>query len=363
MLQYMLIFDIIKKENKMNIDEKIALFVEKNVPKYELEEYYIKLYKEMNNINKDISILCSYLHGILNFYVDSYNNRIGSHFCAGDSRDYLKVIRLLKEFNYLIKNSKYKLTLDENYNDVLTYAENSLTPKYGSEIPHNAPYLYRKDYDPIFTLELINIHPNAKYLIFGTNVKPEIIISNILDADIQIVKNADKCLIYDIPLNNTLTKDDLLKWWGTKKYNINLYDRLCEPLSDIEKKFFTYYWENAKNSSPALIPQVYLHYDPKTIKELVHIQNGEKRLTFQRMDFLMLVNGNRIIIEIDGVQHYATDDKPDKKKYANQVKYDRDMKFLNYDIYRIGGYELTDDNFDKTVLEFFTSIKNKYFNK
>ncbi|MGP4083451.1 hypothetical protein [Streptomyces sp. KR55] len=51
---------------------------------------------------------------------------------------------------------------------------------------------------------------------------------------------------------------------------------------------------------PALIPQIYLRYDPYSLTEL----NGVSRLTRQRMDFLLLMNQRaRAVIEVDGIQH------------------------------------------------------------
>lgn len=70
---------------------------------------------------------------------------------------------------------------------------------------------------------------------------------------------------------------------------------------------------------PALIPQVYLHYDPYT-----HAQRRTPGpLPRQRMDFLMLLRGRRrLVIECDGVQHYADDEVlPNKRRYANPGRY------------------------------------------
>ena len=81
------------------------------------------------------------------------------------------------------------------------------------------------------------------------------------------------------------------------------------------------------------------------------------------MDFLILYNNHRIIIEIDGVEHYSENSIPSPQKYAEQVCYDRKMKFLGYDIFRIGGFELTIENFEKTTISLFKSLKERFFNK
>ena len=75
----------------------------------------------------------------------------------------------------------------------------------------------------------------------------------------------------------------------------------------------------------------------------------------QRMDFLMLYNGKRIIIELDGYSHFTTNNQLDIKKYAKQVEYDRTMKFLGYEVFRICNAEL-DMNFEDTLKTFFGNL-------
>ena len=70
------------------------------------------------------------------------------------------------------------------------------------------------------------------------------------------------------------------------------------------------------------------------------------------MDFLILYKGKRIIIEIDGKEHFKN-----TEEYSKQCKYDRDMKFLGYDVFRLGGYELT-YNFNETIKQFFIKLFN-----
>lgn len=344
----------------MEIEDKIRMFVEDKILDT-IEKKYINIYNDLYLTNKDIVSFCAYIHQLINQCANNYNARIGRHFHAIDSRIYLKAINLIDEFKKITKDTVYEVELcNNNYKEVLDYAKTYLNKTCGSEIPLDAPKLDLVEYDPIFKLNTVS-HKNVKNLIFGTNKKPDIIISDVLDSDIEIKSNACKCLIYDKPIDKTLTKKEMINWWNNLNNNCSLFDRLCEPLSDIEKKFFEYYWIHSNDNYPMLIPQVFLHYDPKTIKELIVYKDGEKRLTFQRMDFLMLVKGKRIVIEIDGVQHYSTNNIADTKKYAELVKYDRKMKFLDYDIYRIGGYELINSSFNKTVSEFFNSIKKKYF--
>jgi very-short-patch-repair endonuclease len=78
------------------------------------------------------------------------------------------------------------------------------------------------------------------------------------------------------------------------------------------------------------------------------------------MDFLMLFsNTKRVVIEIDGKQHYSEGDISSPKLYSEMVRLDRELRFLNYDVYRLGGYELTYE-MESTTLSFFDSLLEKY---
>jgi hypothetical protein len=57
---------------------------------------------------------------------------------------------------------------------------------------------------------------------------------------------------------------------------------------------------------PALLPEVELHWDPRTLKE-----RGAREMLNLRMDFLMLLpGGHRIVLEVDGKHHYPPALKP-----------------------------------------------------
>lgn len=212
----------------------------------------------------------------------------------------------------------------------------------------------------------------VKNIIFASDgLKPEFIFTDAVNNDIAIVKNEENCLVFDkhIPKSG-LKWDDLVAWWTVSKYhnieeeNVDreLYKRLYKTLDKaLEQPFFNLYYklfkEELGGNLPALIPQVYLHYDPRTILEL----KGKKRLERQRMDFLMLLsNRHRIVIEIDGKHHYADGDKASPKLYSDMVAEDRRMKLAGYDLYRFGGHELTFGDVDKIVEDFFRKLFYKY---
>lgn len=218
---------------------------------------------------------------------------------------------------------------------------------------------------------------SPKNIIFASNgLKPEIILTDTLDNEIEIVKNGEFCLVYDKEIDtfNGLTWNALIDWWKNKnvnlfsediKYEGHLYKRLEKTLNEPEKILFFNYFKVFKNllqeKLPALIPQVYLHYDPKTIKEL----SGVKRVPQQRIDFLLLFPNNiRIILEIDGKQHYTkgmNSDEASPKNYTDMVKEDRLLKLKGYEVYRFGGYEFMDSENPKSMIElFFTELFKKY---
>lgn len=88
------------------------------------------------------------------------------------------------------------------------------------------------------------------------------------------------------------------------------------------------------------------------------------------MDFLVLISNNvRVVIELDGKQHYSKGDTSLPKLYSDMVKMDRKLKFLGYDIYRFGGYEfvknnMSEEEYDKKirslVKDFFDNLFLKH---
>ena len=213
------------------------------------------------------------------------------------------------------------------------------------------------------------IQESVKNLIFAANgYKPEIVLDDALSNRIKIVKNSEFCLIFDQPIKNSgLLWVDLVKWWAeTKQKAINkdtakeLNIRLLESLASPPEKFlfnsyYKIYSRLLDRELPALIPQVYLHYDPYSIEKY-----GIQYLLRQRMDFLLLLsNSIRIVIEVDGNQHYSEGNISSPKKYSEMVSLDRDLKLLGYEVYRFGGYELTGSN-EKIITDFFDKLFRKY---
>lgn len=55
------------------------------------------------------------------------------------------------------------------------------------------------------------------------------------------------------------------------------------------------------------------------------------------MDFLLLLPRRaRVVLEIDGIQHYADDGAPSPRRYAEMVSEDRALRLARYEVYRFG---------------------------
>lgn len=272
-------------------------------------------------------------------------------------RKFLKVIE-----NVLLQNSHY---FGEERKEELR----NLCKKCGLEVDSNGYTIY---------LTKQSTNENIKNIIFASNsYKPEIIISDSLTNQIEIVENEDFCLVYNQPIkSHGLLWVELVRWWKqlTEENSISnnksaetLHSRLKESIQNnpVEMILFeTYYTKiglQLKEKLPALIPQVYLHYDPYTIRQLQKM-NKSQRLKRQRMDFLLLLPRKvRVVIEIDGKQHYSDrEGKASVTQYSEMVAEDRKLKLLGYEIYRFGGHELMQENAPSIIEEFFLKLFSKH---
>lgn len=208
----------------------------------------------------------------------------------------------------------------------------------------------------------------AKNLIFASiGEKPELVIRDAVNNDVEIVKHADKVLVFDRPLPSSgqLLWKDLRDWFaevnGIESPEVakkQLFRRLSQSVlaarSAGEFALFQCYYERygaaLGDRLPVLLPQVYLHYDPYTRRQ----RGDEQFLARQRMDFLlMLEQGVRIVIEVDGRHHYAVQDPQgadryiaSAPRYAEMAAEDRRLRLAGYDVYRFGGHDFMDVDLD-----------------
>lgn len=209
-------------------------------------------------------------------------------------------------------------------------------------------------------------------LIFASLTKPDLRFRDAIDNDVEIVTNADLVLIYDRPIaGDGLRWRDLQSWWmetrqlsDATEAKRSLYKRLIRSLpanSPPQRNLYELYHEIFSGTAPdlpALLPEVWLHWDPKTAKE-----RGKDALLRFRMDFLLLLpRGQRVVLEVDGSQHYSgPGDKPDPARYAATMRADRDLKLSGYEVFHFGGVELRDREKARALLhQFFADLFRRF---
>lgn len=210
-----------------------------------------------------------------------------------------------------------------------------------------------------------------KSLIFGSTRKPDLRISDTVDNEIEIVDAAD-ALIFDDPIGlNGVCWRDLQAWWSRHHPEQDddaarraLYARMLgglPPDSPPQRRLFQAYHQihgSRIPDLPALLPEVWLHWDHKTIRE-----RGVRALLGQRMDFLLLTrNHHRIVLEVDGETHYTDEaGNPSPAEYARSAALDRAMRLRGYEVFRFGGAELHSDTQAKsTLVPFFSELFDRY---
>jgi hypothetical protein len=190
--------------------------------------------------------------------------------------------------------------------------------------------------------------PQRFNLVFATERKPDIVILDVPGN--RIAARDDSALIFDETIDRDgLTISRLKSWWIARKGDSEkLYPRLKNSLgSRAEEAFFDHYYlrfinqrEDSGNALPALLPQVWLQYDPVTRAE----RGGLKALARQRLD-------------IDGPQHIQPDGgKSAFQVYQEQLEADRALVLDGYEVYRFGADEVARTSAAKMLDDFFKHV-------
>ncbi len=189
-----------------------------------------------------------------------------------------------------------------------------------------------------------------KSIVFASTRKPDLRVSSVVDNEIEIVNNGSDVLVYDQPIGSDgLRWRDLHAWWqrhhpeqDTDTAKNALYRRLRLSLpenSPPQQILFQLYHEIHRGhiyDLPALLPEVWLHWDHRTVA-----QRGVRALLGQRMDFLLLRGRYRIVLEVDGATHYTDrDGNPSPAEYARNTRMDRSLRLRGYEVFRFGASEL-----------------------
>lgn len=219
-----------------------------------------------------------------------------------------------------------------------------------------------------------------KNLIFAAaGPKPELGFADAINNDVVILRNAEHCLVYDEALTDDgLLWEQLMSWWAStqgldardvavrKQFGERLRSSLgSEPERQLFATYFRHYLPILGVRLPALIPQVYLHYDPVHLGQL-RARGEDRRFLVQRMDFLLLLRHRaRVVVEIDGQQHYADVERqptrPSPERHAETMRGDRELRLAGYEVYRFGAHELsTTDRCSVATVEFFDELFRRH---
>lgn len=290
------------------------------------------------------------------YYSGERRSLVEEYYASGDWEDIGTVRRFLK----VIENALRLSFLTEEAKDELR----SLCNRCGFEIDSDGYKVH---------LTTRGVGHQVKNLIFAADgPKPEIILSDSVSNIIEIIENEEYCLVYDRPIKtHGLLWKELVEWWKsiTNEERISdieagkkLYKRLAKSLASqyerlLWRTYFKQFYHSFGDRLPALIPQVYLHYDPYTIRQL----KGKKRLKRQRMDFLLLLSDRvRVVIEVDGKHHYADGDIASPKRYSEMIAEDRKLQLAGHEVYRFGVYELQKEGAERIVEEFFLRLFERH---
>jgi hypothetical protein len=140
-------------------------------------------------------------------------------------------------------------------------------------------YEVLEPYNPVFSIVPVGAarHRQLKNLVFTSQVRPDIRISDAISNDIEILENADRVLVYDRPIGSDgLRWRELQEWWkdtshlaSDEEAKRSLYQRLTGALpsnSPPQRNLFDLYYKIhgiAVPALPALLPEVWLHWDLK----------------------------------------------------------------------------------------------------
>lgn len=78
------------------------------------------------------------------------------------------------------------------------------------------------------------------------------------------------------------------------------------------------------------------------------------------MDFLIHFSSrHRVVLEVDGKQHYARGDIANPTLYSEMVAEDRRLRLAGYEVYRFGGAELVASSANDMLADFFTQLADR----
>jgi hypothetical protein len=196
-------------------------------------------------------------------------------------------------------------------------------------------------------------------IVFASRGKPDLVLHDVPNSQIADAKGA--ALIWRTRITDKgLTVADMLNWWrSNRRADDSLYRRFSDCCqNDDERSVIDFYYRTLVKIDedcklPALLPQVWLSYDPLTREQ----RYGKPALDRQRLDFLMyLPERKKAIIEVDGIYHISKGDgRACLETYAKGLAADRGLMAKGYTVYRFGANEIQRDASD-VLGQFFRDI-------
>ena len=196
-------------------------------------------------------------------------------------------------------------------------------------------------------------------IVFASRGKPDLVLHDVPNSQLADTKGI--ALIWRTLITEKgLTVADMLRWWRSNhRTGDSIYRRFSECCqNNDERSVLDHYYRTVvkmdENSElPALLPQVWLSYDPLTREQ----RYGKPALERQRLDFLMYLPGRRkVIIEVDGIYHISKGDgQACLETYSKGLAADRGLMAKGYTIYRFGVNEIQQDASD-VLGQFFHDI-------
>ena len=196
-------------------------------------------------------------------------------------------------------------------------------------------------------------------IVFASDGKPDLVLHDVPNSQLADAKGS--ALIWQTRITEKgLTVVDMLQWWrSNRRADDSLYRRFSECCqNNDERAVLDFYYQtlvkmDVTSELPALLPQVWLSYDPLTREQ----RYGKPALERQRLDFLMYLPGRRkVIIEVDGSYHISKGDgRACLETYSKGLAADRGLMAKGYTVYRFGANEIQQDPAD-VLGQFFHDI-------
>lgn len=198
-----------------------------------------------------------------------------------------------------------------------------------------------------------NIDPLEQHIVFASAGKPDLVLREV--PDVQLVDHSSQALIWRTDVTDQgLTVADLKAWWVSNGDGSRLVPRFSaclgsKPEETVLNFFYGPLLREAGDSLPALLPQVWLHFDPLTGRERL----GLKALARQRMDFICYLPGpRRVVIEVDGPSHLPED----LKSYGESLRADRALTLRGFSLFRFSVTELAGKGGQELLKTFFADL-------